>query len=116
MLTALAWSPVLLLLILAVFLRRSALFLAVAGCLWTGALALTIFHTPLSGVLASAFRGVQVTLPLLLVVYGGILLASVLTESGALARLADWFTAAARNEWEKITLLSTGMGNALEGA
>jgi lactate permease len=116
MLTFLAWSPVLLLLILAVFLRRSALFLAVAGCLWTGALALTVFRTPLTGVLASAFRGVQVTLPLLLVVYGGILLASVLVESGALARLAEWFTAAARNEWEKITLLSTGMGNALEGA
>jgi lactate permease len=116
LLTALAWSPVLLLLILAVFLRRSALFLAVAGCLWTGALALTVFRTPLTGVLASAFRGVQVTLPLLLVVYGGILLASVLVESGALARLAEWFTAAARNEWEKITLLSTGMGNALEGA
>jgi lactate permease len=59
---------------------------------------------------------VQVTLPLLLVVYGGILLASVLAESGALSRLADWFTAAARDEWEKVTLLSMGMGNALEGA
>ena len=116
MLTFLAWSPVLLLLILAVFLKRSALFLAVAGCLWTGLLALTVFRTPLAGVLTSALWGVQVTLPLLLVVYGGILLASVLAESGALSRLADWFTAAARDEWEKVTLLSMGMGNALEGA
>ncbi|MDT8396104.1 MAG: L-lactate permease [bacterium] len=116
MLTALAWSPVLLLFILAVFLRRSALFLAVAGCLWTGVLAITVFRTPLSGVLTSALWGVQVTLPLLLVVYGGILLASVLIESGALTRLAAWFTGAARDEWEKVTLLSMGMGNALEGA
>ncbi|MDF1537262.1 MAG: L-lactate permease, partial [bacterium] len=108
MLTALAWSPVLLLFILAVFLRRSALFLAVAGCLWTGVLAITVFRTPLSGVLTSALWGVQVTLPLLLVVYGGILLASVLIESGALTRLAAWFTGAARDEWEKVTLLSMG--------
>lgn len=116
MITLFAWSPVLLLLILAVFLRRSALFLAVAGCIWTGLLALTVFRTPVIQVFVSAWRGFAITLPLLLVVYGGILLASVLVQSGALSRLADWFTAAARDEWEKITLLSTGMGNALEGA
>jgi lactate permease len=116
MLTLLAWSPVILLFILAVFFRRSALFLSVAGLAWTVVLAASSFKTSPGETLAAVLQGVMITLPLLLVVYGGILLASVLIESGSLGRLADWFTAAARDEMERITLLAMGMGNSLEGA
>lgn len=112
----LAWSPVLLLFILAVLFRRSALALSVAGFLWTALLALTAFKTPYLSVAGASLRGVLITLPLLLVVYGGILLASVLIEAGALKRIADWFTGAAKDEWGRLGLLSVGMGNALEGA
>jgi len=116
MITFLAWSPVLLLFILAVFFRRSALELSIAGSVWTVVVALTIFNTPPSTVALSALDGFLVTLPLLLVVYGGILLASVLIGSGSLARLADWFTGAVKGEWNRLSLLAMGMGNSMEGA
>ena len=90
--------------------------LAVAGFLWTVVLALTVFRTKPGVVVLASLDGLVTTLPLLLVVYGGILLASVLIESGSLKRLADWFTGAAGSEDRKVSLLAVGMGNALEGA
>jgi len=116
MLTFLAWSPVLLLFLLAVFFRRSALELSMAGMAWTVFIAVTIFDTPFRTIALSALDGFLVTFPLLLVVYGGILLASVLIGSGSLARLADWFTGAVRGEWDRLSLLALGMANSLEGA
>lgn len=116
MLTFLAWSPVLLLFVLAVFFRRSALELSVVGLAWTSCAAALFFDTPVRTVLLSAIDGFLVTLPLLLVVYGGVLLASVLIGSGSLARLAEWFTGAVRGEWDRLSLLALGMGNSLEGA
>jgi lactate permease len=116
MLTFLAWSPVLLLFVLAVFFRRGALYLSIAGILWTAFLAAVVFHTPVRVVLLATLDGFLVTLPLLLVVYGGILLAMVLTGSGSLARLADWFSRGVRGEWNRLSLLTLGMSNGLEGA
>ncbi|UCG38575.1 MAG: L-lactate permease [bacterium] len=116
MLTLLAWSPVLLLAVLAVFFRRTALQLAMAGTAWTAIIAALVFNTPVKIVFLAALDGFLVTLPLLLVVYGGILLASVLIGSGALTRLADWFTGAVRGEWNRLSLLTLGMSNSLEGA
>ena len=112
----LAWSPVILLAVLAMIFRQGALTLAVAGYLWTCLLAVGAFTTPVRMVLMATLDGFLTTLPLLLVVYGGILLASVLIETGSLKRLADWFTGAVRDEWQRVSLLAMGMGNALEGA
>jgi lactate permease len=116
MLTILAWSPVLLLFVLAVFFRRTALELSIAGMAWTVFIAVAVFDTPIKTAALSALDGFLVTLPLLLVVYGGILLASVLIGSGSLARLANWFSGAVRGEWDRLSLLALGMGNSLEGA
>ena len=116
MLTFLAWSPVLLLFFLAVFFRKSALYLSVAGIIWTSVIAALVFQTPIRVVFLAALDGFLVTTPLLLVVYGGILLATVLIASGSLSRLADWFTGGVRDEWGKLSLLALGMGNTLEGA
>ncbi|MDT8365544.1 MAG: L-lactate permease [bacterium] len=116
MITFLAWSPILLLFLLAVVFRRSALELSVAGMAWTVFIAVTVFATPFETVGLAALDGLLVTLPLLFVVYGGILLASVLIGSGSLARLANWFTGAVRGEWNRLSLLAMGMGNSLEGA
>ena len=116
MITFLAWSPILLLFLLAVVFRRSALELSVAGMAWTVFIAVTVFATPFKTVGLAALDGLLVTLPLLLVVYGGILLASVLIGSGSLARLANWFTGAVRGEWGRLSLLAIGMGNSMEGA
>jgi lactate permease len=111
-----AWSPVILLAVLAIVFRRGALTLAVAGYLWTCLLAFAAFTTPVKMILMATLDGVLTTLPLLLVVYGGILLASVLIEAGSLKRLAEWFTGAVGDEWQRVSLLAMGMGNALEGA
>jgi lactate permease len=116
MITFLAWSPILLLFLLAIVFRRSALELSVAGMAWTVFIAVTVFATPFKTIGLAALDGLLVTLPLLLVVYGGILLASVLISSGSLARLANWFTGAVRGEWSRLSLLAMGMGNSLEGA
>ncbi len=116
MITFLAWSPILLLFLLAVVFRRSALELSVAGMAWTVFIAVTVFSTPFRTVGLAALDGLLVTLPLLLVVYGGVLLASVLIGSGSLARLANWFTGAVRGEWGRLSLLAIGMGNSMEGA
>lgn len=112
----LAWSPVILLAVLAVIFRCQALTLAAAGYLWTCLLAFLAFATPVKMILMATLDGFLTTLPLLLVVYGGILLASVLMETGSLKRLADWFTGAVRDEWQRVSLLAMGMGNSLEGA
>ncbi|MBN2719830.1 MAG: L-lactate permease [Proteobacteria bacterium] len=116
MLTLLAWSPVLLLFFMAVFHRQSALTLAVWGISWTAGIAVLFFETPVRVVFLAALDGLLVTVPLLLVVYGGILLASVLIPSGSLARLAQWFTQGVRDEWGQLSLLTLGLGNTLEGA
>lgn len=112
----LAWSPVIFLAVLAVVFRRGALTLAVAGYLWTCLLGFAAFTTPVKMILMATLDGVLTTLPVLLVVYGGILLASVLIDTGSLKRLADWFTGSVRGEWQRISLLAMGMGHTLEGA
>ncbi|MCJ7499972.1 L-lactate permease, partial [bacterium] len=64
-LTSLAWSPILLLFLLAVVFRRSALELSIAGMAWTVFIAVTVFATPFKTVGLAALDGLLVTLPLL---------------------------------------------------
>lgn len=112
----LAWSPVILIALLAVVFRRGALDLSIAGLGWCLVLAPFAFGTPLNVVFLSMVDGFVTTLPLLLVVYGGILLSSLLIETGSLERLSKWITGGAKDRWQSLVLLSMGMGNALEGA
>ncbi len=111
-----AWSPVILIALLAVVFRRGALDLGIAGLVWCIFIAPLVFDTPMNVVLLSIVDGFVTTLPLLLVVYGGILLSSLLVETGSLERLSKWITAGAKDRWQSLMLLSIGMGNALEGA
>jgi len=112
----LAWSPVILIAVLAIGFRRSALDLGVAGLAWCLMLAPVAFDTPFKLVLLALVDGFLTTLPLLLVVYGGILLSALLVETGSLSRLARWLTGATKNSWDRLALLTMGMGNTLEGA
>ena len=70
----LSWTPVVLLTVLAVFLRRSAMELSVYGFLFGLALAVGFYETSLTVGLLAALDGVLTTLPLLLVIMAGILL------------------------------------------
>ena len=86
---ALSWSPVLVLAVLAVGLKRPAVELSVYGVVFTAGLAFLAFRTPLAVIMMAATDGVVTTLPLLLVVLAGILLSNLLVAcwSGACRRM-----------------------------
>ena len=112
----LSWSPVVLLTILAVFLRRSALELSVWGFIFTLGLALTCYETPLSVALAAGLDGVLTTLPLLLVIIGGMFLSGLLSSTNSLKRIVDWFKSGAGDAFGRNILITFGVGNFMEGA
>ncbi len=113
----LSWTPILLIFVLAVFFRASALKLSIWAILYTLFLATTVFKTAPGVMALAAADGILTTVPLLLVVYFGILLSLFLIEKGSLPRLAGWFDAAGKlNPVKHGLLLSFGVGNFLEGA
>jgi lactate permease len=112
----LSWTPVLLLAVLAVFFRCSALALSVYGCLFTFLLVLTAFRTPWTGALLSAVDGALTMLPLLLVIFAGILLSSLLMKTGSLTRIVGWFMSGVRTAFQRDLLITLGVGNFMEGA
>ncbi|MBN2232349.1 MAG: L-lactate permease [Deltaproteobacteria bacterium] len=112
----LSWSPVLLLFVLAVVVRVRALTLGIWGCIAAVVLASTAFPTAPDVILLAALDGILTTVPLLLVVFCGILLSVFLLERGSLQRLTGWLAGAHLPHGLRIVLLSFGMGNFLEGA
>ena len=105
-----------LLTVLAVVLRRSALELSVYGFLFALVLAMGFFNTPLSVALRAALDGVVTTLPLLLVIMTGILLSSLVMNTGSLTRIVEWFKAGAGDALGRNMLITFGVGNFMEGA
>ena len=113
---ALSWSPVLLLTLLAVGLKRSALELSLWGTIFAAALAHLAYETPLAVILWAALDGVLTTLPLLLVVLAGILLANLLVATGTLQRLTAWLLQGLRSPRHRHLFIVLGVCNFLEGA
>lgn len=60
--------------------------------------------------------GVLTTLPLLFVILGGIFLSSILTATGSLNRIVEWFKGGAGDAFGRNVLITFGVGNFLEGA
>lgn len=112
----LSWSPVLLLAVLAVVLKRSALELSCYGLGFTVGLAWLAFKTPLPVIFWAGLDGVLTTLPLLLVVLAGILLSNLLMAAGAIDRLVAWFLRGLRHPRHRHLFISLGICNFLEGA
>ncbi|HBZ57359.1 MAG TPA: hypothetical protein DEO88_18305, partial [Syntrophobacteraceae bacterium] len=112
----LSWTPILLIMVLAVGFKRQALEMACWGTLYTAALVLTWFQTPATIVALALLDGVLTNLPLLLVIYSGMLLSGLLLETGSLARVAAWFAGLTRNPWHNVLLIAVGAGNFMEGA
>ncbi len=112
----LSWSPVMLLTVLAVVLRRSALELSIYGFFFALVLAMGFFNTPLTVALRAALDGVVTTLPLLLVIITGILLSSLVMNTGSLTRIVDWFKDGAGDALGRNMLITFGVGNFMEGA
>ena len=112
----LSWTPVVLLTVLAVVLRRSALELSICGFMFAFLLAMGVYETPLTVGLLAALDGVVTTLPLLLVIVTGILLSSLVMNTGSLARIVDWFKAGTGDAMGRNMLITFGVGNFMEGA
>jgi lactate permease len=112
----LAWTPVILLTLLTVGLRRPALDLSLWGTAFTLVLVTGAFGTPWEVALWAAVDGVLTTLPLLLVIFAGILLSTLLMATGSLARIVDWFMGGVRDAFHRSLLITLGVGNFMEGA
>jgi lactate permease len=111
-----SWTPIVLITVLAAGLKRQALELAFWGCLYTLVLVLFWFKTPPGVVFLAGVDGFVTNLPLLLVIYSGMLLSGFLLETGSLKRVAEWFSSLTRNQWHNILLITVGSGNFMEGA
>jgi lactate permease len=112
----LSWTPVILLTLLTVGLRRPALDLSLWGTAFTLVLVTSAFGTPWPVALWAAVDGVLTTLPLLLVIFAGILLSTLLMATGSLARIVDWFMGGVRDAFHRSLLITLGVGNFMEGA
>ena len=73
----LSWTPLILIMVLAVGFKRQALELALWGTVWTVGLVLVWFKTSPGVVLLAALDGVLTNTPLLLVIYFGMLLSGL---------------------------------------
>lgn len=113
---ALAWSPVALVLLLAMVFRRPALDLSLAGLGFTFVLCATAFQTPVPVLLAAGLDGMLTTLPLLLVILAGIALSVICLAKGSLQRIVRWYEGRVAGEWHRTALLTLGLGNFMEGA
>ncbi len=108
-------SPVILIFAL-VLMKRDLLTLSLVSLAYTALLALTVFKTSPAAVLLSAIDGVLTTLPLLLVVYAGILISQFLIEKKSLQRLTNTFSKGLDDGIKKVLLICAGLGNLFEGA
>jgi lactate permease len=110
------WTPVLFLSLLVIFFKRPALELSLYGTGFTLILVAAWFDTPFSAAIRAGVDGILTTLPLVLVIFAGILLSSMLMAVGALTRVVDWFMAGVRDGFHRNVLISLGVCNFMEGA
>ena len=112
----LSWTPVLLLSLLAVGFKRSALELAWCGFFYVMVLAAWAFQTPWAVIRLAAVDGFLTILPLLAVVFLGILFAQLMLITNSLERLADWLLSGLDQPISHHLLITLGLGNFFEGA
>jgi lactate permease len=112
----LCWTPVVLLSLLAVWLKRSALELAIYGFIYAAALASWVFRTPWQVIWLAAADGVLTTVPLLAVVFLGILFSQLLLITGSLEFLVSWLVGGLPHPVVRTLLIAMGLGNFFEGA
>ncbi len=112
----LGWTPVILLSVLAIWCRRSALELALYGFLYVAGLTGLAFQTAWTVIALATLDGILTTLPLLAVVFLGILFSQLLVVSGSLARLVAWLLRGLARPLPQRVLITLGLGNFFEGA
>ncbi len=111
-----ALSPVLLILVMVVVFQIDLLPLSLLSFAYTAAVAALFFSTTPKVLALASLDGVLTTLPLLLVVYAGILISQFLLEKGSLQRLTLAFSRGVEGKFRKAMLIAAGFGNFFEGA
>ncbi len=111
-----ALSPVILIFILVVIFKIDILKLSIISFIYTSLLAFLYFNTSIKVIFISSIDGILTTLPILLVVYTGILLSQFLLKKGSLQRLTQIFSKRLNTKLQKSLLLAGGFGNFFEGA
>ena len=109
-------SPIILIFILVVFIKTDILNLSIISFVYTSLLTYFYFKTGFKILFLSSIDGVITTLPILLVVYTGILLSQFLIEKGSLQRLTNIFAGSLKNNLQKSLIIGAGFGNFFEGA
>ena len=101
-----SWTPVLLLTIFAVGLRQSALALSIYSFLYAIFLVRVFFQTPFNVIVLACIDGLLTTLPLVLVIFTGILLSSLLLATGSLRRIVEWLESGVQNRFHRNILIT----------
>jgi lactate permease len=112
----LSWTPILLILVLAVIFKVKALFLGLWGSLFSIVLAVLVFKTDPMVVGISILDGILTSSSLVLVVFIGIIFSTLLLETGSLQRLTGWLIPAKSGIAGRTGIVSLGIGNFMEGA
>ena len=110
-----AISPVLFITALILIFRTGIILTGFAGLLFTASIVHFYFATTLKVVALSVLDGVLTTLPVILVVYTGILLAEILVSTGSLKRMGGLILGRVHSRLGKAVILSFGLSNILEG-
>jgi len=90
--------------------------LSICGTLFTIGLVVFYFNTPMRVVLTAGLDGVITVLPLVLVIFGGIHLSTLLIATGSFKRTVDWVMTGVRDAFHRTILITLGVGNFMEGA
>jgi lactate permease len=110
----LALSPVIVILLLLVLYHTAADVAGVIGWVFTMAVAMFHFRTPVGIVLQASLAGVVASLPIALVVATSILQITVMIETGAIARIVGLIkTVAPGDRVVQIMLINVGFGTLL---
>ncbi len=112
----LALSPVILIFILVVFFKIDILKLSIFSTIYVVIIAFSFFQTSFFIIFLSIIDGILTTLPIILVVYTGILLSQFLIEKKSIQRLTSAFSVNLEDKMQKSLVLAGGFGNFFEGA
>lgn len=112
----LAFTPILLAMILLLGFRLSARYAMPLVLLVTVAIALVVWKVDVLVIIASAIQGLFITMDVLYIILGAILLLSVLKYSGGLASIRYHFTQVSLDRRVQIIIIGWLFGSFLEGA
>ena len=99
-----------------VFFKADILRISFLSTIYVIILSLFIFKTPVYVIFLSIIDGILTTLPIILVVFTGILLSQFLIEKNSLQRLTGIFAVNLKDKIQKSLVLAGGFGNFFEGA